>query len=172
MNIRDYIPSMDTLVDKWWVELIEGLPRHRVKPRINLFTYCSSLGTNQASIYWRFRQLPLRKAVTSSVLLNKSKEENENRTIQRRLRSARAVINNSTNELSRDNWKSTLVGNVMCSRFTTVMKKTNECTCNYIRCLLTTPPCFGGFLQLSSGCTVLKSTIKTLCGESVQNLNL
>ena len=42
----------------------------------------------------------------------------------------------------------------------------------YILCLLITPTCFGRLLWPSSGCTVLESRIKSLCGESVQDLSL
>ena len=48
-------------------------------------------------------------------------------------------------------------------------EETNKCTFNYIRCLLITTTCFGRFLQPSSGCTVLKSTIKS---ESVRDISL
>jgi hypothetical protein len=49
------------------------------------------------------------------------------------------------------------------------MKKPTNAFMNYIRCLLTTPTCFGRLLRPSS---VLKGTIKSLCGESVQDLTL
>ena len=47
-------------------------------------------------------------------------------------------------------------------------EKTNKCTYDCIRCLLTKPACFSRLLRPSSGCTILKSTTKSLCGESVQ----
>ena len=60
-----------------------------------------------------------------------------------------------------------------CAHFHSLYEETNKCPCNYIRCLLTTPTCFGSLLWPSSGCTVLKSIIKScVCGESVQDLVL
>jgi hypothetical protein len=53
------------------------------------------------------------------------------------------------------------------------MKIPTNALMNYIRCVLTTPTtCFGRLLRIYSGCAVLKSTIKTACGESVQDLHL
>jgi hypothetical protein len=57
-------------------------------------------------------------------------------------------------------------------KYLVLMKKTNEGTCNYIRCLFITLACFGRLLRPSSGCTVLKSTKKVACGESVKDLDL
>ena len=46
------------------------------------------------------------------------------------------------------------------NKFSSVKKPANTLI-NYIRCLLTTPTCFGRLLRPSSGCTLLKSTIKS-----------
>ena len=50
-------------------------------------------------------------------------------------------------------------------------RKTNKCTSyDYIPCLLITPTSFDRLLRPPSGCTVLKSTIKSVCGESSHDL--
>jgi hypothetical protein len=52
------------------------------------------------------------------------------------------------------------------------MNKPTNALMNYIRCLLTTTTCFGRLLRPSSGYTVLRSKIKTVCGESLHDINL
>ena len=58
-----------------------------------------------------------------------------------------------------------------CIKISCIKKPTNVLV-NYIRCLLTTPTCFGRLLRPSSGCIILKNKVKVVCGQSIQDMSL